>query len=167
MDLNELDDHIAIMLINFMVEFKKINLVRGISSQFIISDFGVIVCCINRADYSQVKDAIVGQFDHWRVVYITTNDNILEKKYDILWALIKSGYMKWLRYNYPRQVRNLLTGVENLGQRIIDERLRIWGNKPKYRFFVEDNKLVLRNGISRELTNDPSFFDYIPEEEIE
>jgi hypothetical protein len=165
MQLIELEDHISIMLDHYKVTYKKINLVRGISTQFVISDFGVIVCCISRADYSQVKEVVTDQFKHWRVAYVTTNDNMIEKRYEILWELIKSGYMKWLRYTYPRQVKSLINGPENLGNRIIEERLRIWGNKPKYRFFVEDNISVKNNGILRELSSDPSFFDFMPEEE--
>ena len=55
--------------------------------------------------------------------------------------------------------------LRNLGRRIIEKRLEIWGDKPKYKFLVEDNKSVLQHGAMRELTTDPGFFDYMPEEE--
>jgi hypothetical protein len=73
--------------------------------------------------------------------------------------------MKWLRYTYPRQIRNVLLGHDNLGQSIIKERLRIWNDRAKFKYFIEDNKVALKNGVHTELTNDPSFFDYMPEEE--
>lgn len=164
MDLKELEDYISIMLSQLRVTFKKLNLIRGISVQFVIDDFGLIICCINRNDYSQVNDTIIKNFPDWRILYVTTNDSILEKKDEVLWHLMRCGYMKWLRYTFPRQVRNIINGPENLGQKIIRERLRIWADKPKYKFLVNDNKIALENGMLRELTNDPSFFDYMPEE---
>jgi hypothetical protein len=116
-------------------------------------------------DYAQVSNAIGDQYKDWRVIYLTTNDNMLNKKYEVLWALMRGGYMKWLRYTYPRQVKSVLNGPEELGRKIMEERLRIWNDKPKYKWLVEDTRLAFKNGILRELTNDPSFFDYMPEEE--
>lgn len=164
MDMAELEEQIAVVLRNFFISYQKLNLVRGVSVQFIVEDFGVIVCGINRMDYVQIDDAVTNQFPDWRVVYITTHDSMMEKKYEVLWALMRGGYMRWLRFNFPRQVKNVLLGPDNLGQRIIEERLRVWGDKPKYRFLVEDNMVVLRNGLLREYTRDQGFFDYMPEE---
>jgi hypothetical protein len=165
MNLLELEAQIAITLNHFRVKFYKSVLSRGISSQFIVEDFGLLICCINRVDYAEASCAINEGYQDWRNIYITTGDSISEKRYTILWGLMRGGYMKWLRYKHPRQVRSALNGPENLGQKIIEERLRVWGNKPKYRFFIEDNLAVLHNGIIRELSSDPGFFDYMPEEE--
>lgn len=165
MDLTELEEHAAIMLNQLRVKYRKVNLVRGISTQFVIDDFGLIICCINRVDYAQVSNVVVDQFKDWRTIYLTTNDNMLEKKYQVIWALMRCGYMKWLRYNFPRQVRSILNGPDDLGRKIIEERLRIWADRPKYKFLADDNRVAFKNGILRELTNDPSFFDYMPEEE--
>lgn len=165
MDMTELEEQIAILLRSFFVTYRKLNIVRGVSVQFVVEYFGVIVCGINRSDYVQIDDAVSNQFPGWRVVYITTNDSIMIKKYEVLWALMRSGYMRWLRFNSPRQVKNVLLGPDNLGQRIIEERLRVWGDKPKYRFLIEDNRYVLVNGLLREYTRDEGFFDHMPEEE--
>ena len=165
MDLTELEQEATIVLSQLRVKHRKINLVRGISTQLVVDDFGLIVCCINRVDYAQVSNTVLEQYKDWRVVYLTTNDNILEKKFEILWNLMRCGYMKWLRYTYPRQIKSILNGTDELGRRIIEERLRIWGTKPKFKWLAEDNRVAFHNGILRELTNDPSFFDYMPEEE--
>lgn len=165
MELMELEEHASIMLNNFRVKHRKINLVRGISSQLIVDDFGLIVCCINRVDYTQVNDAVTGQFKDWRTVFVTTNDNMIETKYLVLWSLMRGGYMKWLRYTYPRQLKGILNGPDDLGRRILEERLRIWADRPKYIYLANDNRVAFKNGIMRELTDDPSFFDYMPEEE--
>lgn len=164
MDLKELEDYISIMLSQLRVTFKKLNLIRGVSIQFIVEEFGLIICGIDRTCYTQVNETIIKNFPDWRIIYITTNDNIAEKKDEVLWSLMRCGYMKWLRYTYPRQIKSIINGPESLGQKIIRERLRIWANKPKYKFLVNDNKVALENGMLRELTNDPSFFDYMPEE---
>ena len=165
MDLAELEQEMVIILSQLRVKHRRMSLMKGVSSQLIVEDFGLIVCCINRVDYAQVSNSVLEQFKDWRVVYVTTNDNVLEKKYVILWDLMRCGYMKWLRYTYPRQVKNILNGTDDLGRKIITERLRIWGDKPKYKWLVDDNRIAFSNGILRELSNDPSFFDYMPEEE--
>lgn len=166
MEMHELEDHINIMLNQLRVPSKKLNIMKDTSVQFVVEDFGLIICCINRVDYAQANDAVHEKFNGWRVVYFTTQDDLVEKKYEVLWALMRCGYMKWLRYKFPRQVKNTLIGTENLGARIIKERLRIWNNQPKFSFLIEDNEIALRNGVQRELVNDPSFFDYMPEEGV-
>lgn len=164
MELQELEIHIKIMLKTFMLSSKKVSILKGIAVIFLIEDFGVTLCGINRIDYSQVEAAMQEKFKGWRHVYIATNDNMVEKKYDVLWELMRSGYMKWLRSVYPNQLKNTLTGPDSLGDRILRERLRIWADHPKYNYLIEDNKSVLKYGILRELPHDPGFFDYMPDE---
>lgn len=165
MSLIELEASVTDMLRGFMVRFKHQIATKGISSYFIIDDFGAVVCCINRIDYAQVNDKVSEQFKGFRFIYLTDSDNVVESKYKVLWTLMRGGYMKWLRYNYPRQIKNVLNGTDNLAKKIIEERLRLWADKPMYRFFIDDNKAALKGNMSRELSSDPSFFDYLPEEE--
>lgn len=160
--IEELDATISIMLNQFRVTFRKISILRGTSMQFMIKDFGLIVCAIDRADYSQVSNIVTSGFEDWNTVFITTSDSILDKKDEVLWALMRGGYMRWLRLTYPRQLKSVLFGENNLAQKIIEERLRIWGDKTKYTFFIEDNKEALRGGLYIDFSNDPSFFDYMP-----
>lgn len=164
MDLKELEINTGVMLNQFKVSFKKMNMVRGVSVQFIINDFGLLVCNLDRRDYSQIQDVILKYYGEWRIFYITTVDNMMEKRDQLLWELMRCGYMKWLRFTFPRQIKSIINGPENLGQKIIRERLRIWGDKPKYKFFIEDNKMALKNGMIREIGSDPGFFDTMPEE---
>lgn len=167
MSIKNLEVDITIMLTQFRVQFRSFNITgKDRSIQFSVEDFGLIVCCIDRYDYVQIKDLMLDRFKGWRLCFVTIGDNMLEKRYQILWDLMRCGYMKWLRYTYPRAIKNVLVGPDNLGQKIIEERLRIWADRPKYKYLIEDNKVALKNGVSRELTNDPSFFDYMPEEEV-
>jgi len=166
MDTNILDDEVVIILNQLMVKFRKLNLLKDNSTQFVIDDFGLIVCCISRIDYSEVKSKVAEKFSGWRTIFITPDEDLSKKKDEILWGLMRGGYMKWLRVTYPRQIKNVLLGVENLGRKIIEERLRLWDGQPKYNYLIEDNRMALRNNLGRELTIDPSFFDFMPEEVI-
>lgn len=164
MKLPELEVNIEAILHTFRVSFNKISLVKQVSSQFVVNDFGLVVCCVNRVDYVEASCAVDTKYKGWRAVYVSTGDNLDKIRYKLLWALMRCGYMKWLRATYPRQIRQILNGTDNLGTLIIEERLRVWADQPKFKFLIDDNKFVLRNGILRELATDPSFFDYMPEE---
>lgn len=163
MDIQELEVQISIMLRHFFLSFKTASFMRGASIQLIVEDFGLVICCIDRLDYKQVDDHANTEYKGWRKVFVSTTDDLTEKRYEILWALMRGGYMRWLRSAHPRQIKNVLVGADNLGRKIIEERLRIWNGKPKFSFWIADNEFVLANGILSELARDPGFFDHMPE----
>ncbi len=147
------------------VEYRKEHLIKDISVQFVVEKFGVIVCGINRLDYKLVDTAVGDQYKGWRTVYVTTYDDINEKDDEILWALMRSGYITWLR-------NQLLTSTQfkrlmfdgNIAHKIIDKRLKIWGDDPKYRYLKECDAFAKGQGrISEYLSKEPSFFDFMPE----
>jgi hypothetical protein len=162
MDLEELSVHIGLVLDQYRVKFKQRNLIRDLSYQFIVEDFGLVVSCINAINYTQILEALQDVYPNWNYVFVSTDDVLAEKSDEILFDLMRAGYMKWLRYSYPNQVKNTLFGYCDLAYRIINERLIIWNNLPKYKFLIEDNKAALTNNLTRELASDPSFFDYMP-----
>lgn len=166
MNIKELSEDVALMLHQLKLSSRKASISKDRSILFIVEDFGLIVCCIERIDYVQIKEIVAKDYKDWRLFFIATSDNVAEKKNQVLWDLMRCGYMKWLRFNFPRQIKNVLIGPNNLGNKIIEERLRVWNGRPKYKYLIEDNRVAIRNGVQRELTNDPSFFDYMPEEEI-
>lgn len=162
MILEELESEIKIMLYAYKVESKVYRLIKSVSVQFVVEQFGVIVCGINREDYKIITDQVNQDFPDYRVVYITGSDNMLEKKDDVLWELMKGGYIKWVRMNYPRTFNDSIVRG-NLGNKIINQRLKIWNDRPKYRFLIEDNEYAKVNSASFIFSIDPSFFDYMPE----
>ena len=164
MSLQKLDTDIVVMLNAFMVSSKRVNILKKTAVVFSIESFGTIVCGIDRIDYLQVHEVLTDNFPGWRMVYITNQEDINKKRYDVLWGLMRGGYMKWLRLNFPRNAKSVLLGQDNLGTRILQERLNIWSKQPKYKYLLEDTKSVLRHGITVELTHDPGFLDYMPEE---
>jgi hypothetical protein len=146
------------------VEYRKESLIKDISVQFIVEKFGVVVCGINRLDYKLIDTAIGDQYEGWRVVYATTYDDLNEKKDEILWAMMRSGYISWLRHHLTdSQFRNLMFD-HNYAHKIVDKRLELWGDSPKYRHLVEGDAFAKGQGrISEYLSKEPGYFDHMPE----
>jgi len=161
MDMVELEVGIETMLRALHAPFKKVVVMKDISVQFLIEDFGVMVCGINRVDYAEINEKVNTEYPGWRLVYITTNDDLVEVRYEVIWTLMQSGYMKWIRINFPREFKNLVI-ESGFGNRIIDERLKRWGDLPKHRFFIQDNISAKNTATNYVLTTEPSFFDYMP-----
>jgi hypothetical protein len=159
--MEELEAEIDIILHTLRLKFRRIQLVRGAGAQFVCEDFGVIVSAINRTDYSSIKKVVREKFPGYRDEYVSTFDDLLKAREDIIWALMQSGYIKLIRMNFPRQFNKLIVS-ENFGNKIIDERLRRWGDVPKYRFFVEENKKAKEMPATMVLSMEPGFFDYMP-----
>lgn len=160
--LEELESEVAIMLRSLRVQFKRLHLVKDVSAQFVCDDFGLIVNAMNRADYGFVKKEVVEAMPNYRYFFISNFDNILEAKENLIWALMVGGYMKYIRFNYPRQFTELIT-MQNFGNRIIQERLNRFADRPKYAFFIEENEWARNVPSTMVLSKDPGFFDYMPE----
>ncbi len=162
MTIEELDVQVDIMLRRLMVTFKKHTVLNGMVIQYTIGDFGVIICTIERMDYTQINDLTERNYSGWRKVFIAEEDSLIEKKYELIWELMKGGYMKWIRMNYKRQFDDLIT-MQNFGNRIIDQRLKIWNGEAKHKFMIEDNEDAKKRAAPAILTREPAFFDSMPE----
>jgi hypothetical protein len=160
LSLETLDAEVRITLQTLRVPFKKVNVVKQVSTQFLCEDFGVIISTIDRDDYTFVRDAVGTTYPGHRYVFISTQDNLIEAKDEIIWTLMQSGFMRYVRTNYQRQFNNLV--LEGFGQKIINERLRRWGDQPKYKYLIEENRKALTLPTNMIITNDPAFFDYMP-----
>jgi hypothetical protein len=156
----ELEAEIAITMQSLRVPTKKIVVVPEVSVSFISSDFGTIVSVINRADYSFVNKTLREQYPDYRYVYVSTYDNLIEKRDEIVFTLMQGGFMTYIRQNFPRQFQHLIT--DNFGLKIINERLRRWADKPKYNFFIQENVKAKEVPVTMVLSTEPAFFDYMP-----
>jgi hypothetical protein len=146
------------------VEYRKEYLIKDISVQFVVEKFGVIVCGINRMDYKLVDTAVGDQYEGWRIVYITTYDDMNEKRDEVLWAMMKSGYLMWLRHSLTSPQYRKLMFDSNIAHKVINKRLTMWGDDPKYRYLKECDAFAVGQGrISEYLAKEPGFFDYLPE----
>lgn len=163
MDLSSLREEAISMLhaLN-MFDYKEKALTHGTSYQFIVEEFGVVLCVLDVLDIVVVRAKLAEAYKDWRIFYITTDDDLVYKKDELLYELMRCGYMKYLRLIYPRPFKNVVT-LTDLGSRIIRKRLEIWDNKPKYKFLIDDNTDALENPTSYVLSLDPGFFDYMPE----
>jgi hypothetical protein len=162
MTVEELDTQVDIMLRHLMVTFKKFPTLNGSAIRFIVEDFGVVVCVMDRMDYGQLRDFMENHHGDWRKVFIAVGDDMKDKKYETIWELMKGGYMKWIRINFKRQFDNLIT-MQNFGNMIIDQRLKLWNGMAKYKFMIEDNEDAKTRPASFILTREPAFFDSMPE----
>ena len=160
----ELEAELGAILNALKVEYRKEALIKDISVQFVMHIFGVIVCGINRADYKLVDTTITDQYKGWRVVYVTTNDNISEKRDEIVWTLMRGGYLMWVRHNHTDSQFKRLMFDGNFANKVINKRLEIWGDDPKYSYLVECDKFAIGQGrISEYLAKEPGYFDNMPE----
>jgi hypothetical protein len=157
----ELEAEIAITLRSLRVNYKKVTLSEA-SVQFVNEEFGVILSVIRRMDYGFVAKEVMDTFPGYRYVYISTQDSLIEKRDEIVWAFMEGGYMRHIRQNYNRQFTNLM--ASGFSNKIIRERLRRWSDKPMYRFFVENDEQAKNLPVSMILSEDPGYFDYMPKE---
>jgi hypothetical protein len=162
-DIVILEADIEATLNAFRVSYTKTHIVKDVSIQFVIEAFGTVVCGINRADYSLINNEMLKVFDGWRIVYVTTFDSMNEKKEEILWELMKSGYMTYIRSKFKRQFNEIII-MHDFGKKIINQRLKIWGDVPKYKWLVEENTAAKKESATYVLSINPGFYDYMPEE---
>jgi len=135
----EMEAEIAITLQSLRVPTKKVSVVPEASIQFISEGFGTIVSVINRADYGFVNKTVREQYPDYRYVYVSTT---------------------YIRENFHRQFQHLIT--DGFGNKIIRERLRRWGDKPMYKFLIEENTKAVDVPVTMVLATEPAFYDYMP-----
>jgi hypothetical protein len=161
MSIDRLSYDTGVLLGALRVPYKITNIIKNVTTQFIIQDFGVIVSVFSPENYTTVDERLDSTFKGWRKVFVTNSEDLNVKRYEIIWALMKSGYMKWLRFQYSAQFSNILE-TDGLGNRIIKERIDRWNDLPKYKFLIQDNIIEKNMPIRQLLSKDPSFFDYMP-----
>jgi len=143
------------------LQYKITNIIKHITTQYIIKDFGVIVSVIITGDKSRVMTKLEDTYPGYKYIFITVGDNVDDHRYPVIWELMRSGYMMWLRTTYGSSFKLILESG-NLANLIIDERLRIWDDQPMYKFLIDINLLAKKVGAIRSLSTNPAFFDYMP-----
>lgn len=156
----DMEAEVAITLQSLRVPSKKVSVVSEASAQFVNEEFGTIISVIDRADYGFVNKTVKENYPDYRYVYISTYDNLIEKRDEIVWALMAGGYMTYIRQNFPRQFQRLI--ADGFGNKIIRERLRRWADKSMYRFLIEENVRAKDIPTTMVLSTEPAFFDYMP-----
>jgi len=156
----EMEAEISITLQSLKVPSKKVSVVPDVSIQFVCDEFGVVVSVINRADYSYILKTVKEHYPGYNYVFVSTYDNLIEKRNQIVWTLMEGGFMTYIRQNFPRQFQHLMT--DGFGNKIIRERLRRWNDEPKFKFLINENVQAMDIPVTMVLATEPAFFDYMP-----
>lgn len=160
MNLSDLQLDIEVMLSALHLSNKKMKAGQYLPDMFVVEDFGIIVIGLEKTDYTQINSKLTLEYKGYKLFYIECEDNILDKKEELIWELMRLGYMRHIRKNYPRQFQSLIS--DNFGRKIITERLKIWDDQPMYVYLIEENKFALTTPENAILARDPAFFDYMP-----
>jgi len=101
--------------------------------------------------------------DDWNIVIIYPYDALALVRENIMWELAKGGFFHYLRTNYPNTFHRMLAGREgeDWHRKIINKRLELFGNKPKYNYFRALNKEGAPVSSSQILSVEPGFYDFL------
>lgn len=162
--MNELEASLGATLNALQVEYRKTELIKNVATLFVINIFGVAICIMNRRDYKLVDNALKEAYKDWRIIYITIQDNFSEKKDKIIWQLMRSGYLRWLRSACSESQFRRMMFEGGFANKILNARLKMWGDLPKHRYLKECDEFAKGQGrISEYLSKEPAFFDFMPE----
>lgn len=125
---------------------------------YTVDMFGIKIIYIYAQEAIYDKKALNG----WHVVYVYEDFNANESRDKILWGLGKVGYFHYLKMNYRNTFQRVLSS-ENLANKMIDKRLEIYKDTPKYNYIRELNNLYKNETPTFILSIDPGFYDYIIE----
>ena len=125
-------------------------------SMFEIPMFGTQVFFFdNYAVLSGTRD------NSWRIVDISPKDVLEEKRMELFWELMRSGYVHYLRTELPRTFRAMVS-QQGWDKKIINKRLELYGNDAKYNYYREIDRWALRESTGYVLSTYPGFFDCLP-----
>ena len=117
-----------------------------------VIDFGILI----------TKESSITDEKNYRCIYVN-GDKLDEQVYvaslnkEILWELIKAGYLRKLRLEHPGAFKAMIVGA-GWGLKIIDKRLSELENRPRNRFEISMNEEYKKN-FTRSFMEDPGFFD--------
>jgi len=158
----DLEPDIEVMLNAFRLSYQPFFFTKHLPKCYLIQEFGIIVLGLGQAQKPEMEDKLKNKFPKHIHFYIYPSDKFSTKRYWLLWELMRGGYMIYLRTNYASYITKILQ-QDNLARRIIEERLRIWGESPKYHYLVNLNKEALAYNPAAVLSREPGFYDYMPE----
>jgi hypothetical protein len=128
----------------------------GDITTFEISMFGVKIVFLG----AKAGLTGTGNDDGWRIIYIKPNDLFEEKKMEVIWELMGSGYFSYLRSERPRTFKEMIT-QQGWDRKVIEKRLELYGDDPKYNYLRDLNQWAAKQSSGYLLSTDPSFFDFL------
>lgn len=140
------------MLRLFNIEVNRSD--QGDGALFIVPQFGVQVV-FNIPHFNL-------DTKNWWVVIIDPFDDLETKRLETLWQLVRGGYFHYIRTEYPNTYKKMFT-MFNYDKQLIDERLKLFGDKPKYNYFKRINSLFKDKSSLFVMATDPGFYDFLQE----
>jgi hypothetical protein len=98
--------------------------------------------------------------DSWRIITVRSNDSFEEKKMEVIWELMRSGYFSYLRSERPRTFKEMIV-QQGWHRKIIEKRLELYGDCPKHNYLRDLNRWAAKQSSGYLLSTDPGFFDYL------
>jgi len=154
-DINNIEQILYALGLDFVQEKKK----DILTNELTIEQFGLKITFVP----SNEKEQTVIKKDSWRRLYIYEDElesDLFIQKDKIIWELIRAGYMRYLRMEYPNIFRRQLT-FNGWDKKIIQKRLEMYGDKPKYNYLRELNHQALDTATGYVLSMDPGFYDFL------
>lgn len=165
MRIDDLCVNVESILLSLIIPYKKIMTFTG-SCLYAIDVLGIVLNCTDRVDITVIDSRYIKNYKGWRCVNLNTFDNNEKIRNIILWSFMKSGYGLWVRTNYQKHFIKLLDEY-GYSVKIINERLRLWSDLPCYKYYITVNKEALLIPVRRLLSLNPSFFDEMPDIDID
>ena len=84
MSIDRLSYDTGVLLGALRVPYKITNIIKNVTTQFIIQDFGVIVSVFSPENYTTVDERLDSTFKGWRKVFVTNSEDLNVKRYEII-----------------------------------------------------------------------------------
>lgn len=140
------------LLFNYNVKYDVREV--GDSSIFTIEKFGTKVVFMDGQEFSDKE------LEGWNVGYVHPDYEIKKAVEKVFLALMRGGYIHYLRMNYPRTFKSIMT-FEGWDKIIRDRRKEIYSKYPKYNYWLELNQLADMVPTTEAIAKDPSIYDIL------
>ena len=160
--LEDLALDIAVMLQALKVPSRRMHLAKDGAIMFLCTMFGIIFVASFKEDNSYILNNLNELYPDHRYIFISAEKPVAVMREEIILSFMKSGYMQYIRLNFPRQFSDLII-MQGYAEKIINARLSIWNGKPCYKYLIDDNIKAKSFPASMVLAKDAAFYDYMPE----
>lgn len=127
---------------------------KGDIITFVVNMFGVKIIYGEEFGY-------IGNDKDWHIVKITPDDNLVEKREEVILKLIEAGYFHYLRNTLPGTFKKMISQL-NWDRKLVNERLERYGGRPKYNYWASYTKSGLNDAANFVMATDPGFYDFLP-----
>jgi len=154
MTVDEVNRILFVLLSHYNIKFEVHTV--GKSAIYEVPKFGTKIVFLDGQEFDNKV------LKNWHVAWVHPDYDAKKTREVIVFALVKGGYFHYLRNNYKNTFHRILT-FEGWDKSLVKERLRKYGNKPKYNYFKEMNTDAKQESSTFVLSVDPGFYDFLTE----